>query len=133
MPCSLTFSGPISVVFSKDILYPLIKQSYILSYASGTVYGAIQVPLVKEHIINVNIIFIDNPIKSPILDSLIWKETQMTDMSKYKNVSLTKGTYKILEALSKVLLPDAKLSVAKTIESLANEKARKLNGKVKNK
>ena len=55
----------------------------------------------------------------------------MTDMSKYKNVSLTKETYKILESLSKVLLPDAKLSVAKTIESLANEKERKLNGKVK--
>ena len=52
-------------------------------------------------------------------------------MSKYKNVSLTKETCKILESLSKVLLPDAKLSVAKTIESLANEKARKLNGKVK--
>ena len=55
----------------------------------------------------------------------------MTDMSKYKNVSLTKQTYKILEALSKVLLPDAKLSVAKTIESIANEKAKKLNGKIK--
>ena len=55
----------------------------------------------------------------------------MTDMSKYKNVSLTKQTYKFLEALSKVLLPDAKLSVAKTIESIANEKAKKLNGKIK--
>jgi len=33
--------------------------------------------------------------------------------------------------LSKVLLPDAKLSVAKTIESLANEKARRMNGKIK--
>ena len=53
----------------------------------------------------------------------------MTDMSKYKNVSLTKQTYKTLESLSKVLLPDAKLSVSKTIESLANEKAKKLNGK----
>ena len=55
----------------------------------------------------------------------------MTDMSKYKNVSLSKETYKILESLSKVLLPDAKLSVSKTIESLANEKAKKLNGKFK--
>jgi hypothetical protein len=54
----------------------------------------------------------------------------MTDMSKYKNVSLTKETYKILESLSKVL-PDAKLSISKTIESIANEKAKKLNGKVK--
>ena len=55
----------------------------------------------------------------------------MTDMSKYKNVSLTKETYAILDKLSKVLLPDAKLSVEKTIESLAKEKARKLNGKIK--
>ena len=55
----------------------------------------------------------------------------MTDMSKYKNVSLSKETYAILEKLSKVLLPDAKLSVAKTIETISNQKARKLNGKVK--
>ena len=57
----------------------------------------------------------------------------MTDMNKYKNVSLSKETYAILEKLSMVLLPDAKLSVAKTIEVLSNEKARKLNGKVKSK
>ena len=55
----------------------------------------------------------------------------MTDMSKYKNVSLSKETYAILEKLSKVLLPDAKLSVAKTIQTIANEKVRKLNGKIK--
>ena len=55
----------------------------------------------------------------------------MTDMTKYKNVSLSKETYAILEKLSKVLLPDAKLSVAKTIEAIANEKAKKLNGKLK--
>ena len=57
----------------------------------------------------------------------------MTDMSKYKNVSLTKETYAILEKLSKILLPDAKLSISKTIESIANEKAKKLNGKTKSK
>jgi len=51
----------------------------------------------------------------------------MTDMSKYKNVSLSKETYAILEKLSKVLLPDAKLSVAKTIEVLSNEKVRKIS------
>ena len=55
----------------------------------------------------------------------------MTDMSKYKNVSLSKETYMGLEQLSKVILPDAKLSVAKTIEAIANEKAKKLNGKIK--
>ena len=55
----------------------------------------------------------------------------MTDMSKYKNVSLTKDTYSTLEKLSKMILPSAKLSVAKTIEAIANEKAKKLNGKLK--
>ena len=55
----------------------------------------------------------------------------MTDMSKYKNVSLSKETYRILEQLSKVLLPDAKLSVSKTIEAITNEKAKKLNGNIK--
>ena len=55
----------------------------------------------------------------------------MTDMSKYKNVSLSKETYAILEKLSKILLPDGKLSISKTIEVISNEKVRKLNGKIK--
>ena len=55
----------------------------------------------------------------------------MTDITKYRNVSLQHETYRVLIALSKVLLPDAKLSISKTIESLANEKAKKLNGKIK--
>ena len=55
----------------------------------------------------------------------------MTDITKYRYVSLPHETYKVLIALSKVLLPDAKLSISKTIESLANEKAKKLNGKIK--
>ena len=55
----------------------------------------------------------------------------MTDITKYRNVSLTNETYSTLEKLSKVLLPDAKLSVAKTIEVLSNEKVRKMNGKLK--
>ena len=57
----------------------------------------------------------------------------MTDMTKYKNVSLSKPTSALLEKLSKVILPDGKLSISKTIEVITNEKARKLNGKVKNK
>ena len=55
----------------------------------------------------------------------------MTDMTQYKNVSLSKETYATLDKLSKIILPDAKLSVAKTIEAIANEKAKKLNGKFK--
>ena len=57
----------------------------------------------------------------------------MTDKTKYRNVSLTHEIYKTLIALSKVLLPDAQLSISKTIESIANEKAKKLNGKMKEK
>ena len=55
----------------------------------------------------------------------------MTDMSKYKNVSLSKETYSTLEKLSKVLLPNVKLSISKTIESIANEKVKKLNGRMR--
>ena len=57
----------------------------------------------------------------------------MTDINKYRNVSLTKETYSTLEKLSKVLLPDAKLSISKTVECIANEKAKMLNGKLKEK
>ena len=55
----------------------------------------------------------------------------MTDITKYRNVSLPHETYKTLIALSKVLLPNGKLSISKTIECIANEKAKKLNGKIK--
>ena len=54
----------------------------------------------------------------------------MTDISKYRNVSLTHDTYNTLVRLSKTLLPDAKLSISKTVEALANEKDKKLNGKI---
>jgi|TARA_B110000305_G_scaffold9084_1_gene8877 hypothetical protein len=59
------------------------------------------------------------------------KGSQMTDITKYRNVSLSHETYKTLISLSKVLLPDAKLSISKTIDSLVNEKAKKYNGKLK--
>ena len=55
----------------------------------------------------------------------------MTDISKYRNVSLTHETYNILVRLSKTLLPDAKLSISKTVEALANEKDKRLNGKIR--
>ena len=57
----------------------------------------------------------------------------MTDITRYRNVSLTHDTYNTLIKLSKVLLPDAKLSISKTVEALAHEKDRKLNGKVSTK
>jgi|TARA_R110002020_G_scaffold450769_1_gene664460 hypothetical protein len=56
----------------------------------------------------------------------------MTDITKYRNVSLTHDTYKTLQQLSKVLLDDTKLSISKTIEAIAREKAKKLNGQIQN-
>jgi hypothetical protein len=58
------------------------------------------------------------------------KGKNMTDTTKYRNASLSHSTYKKLELLSKVIDPDVTLSISKTIEKLANEKVRKLNGKV---
>ena len=55
----------------------------------------------------------------------------MTDITKYRNVSLTHQTYNTLVRLSKQLLPHEKLSISKTVGALANEKAEKLNGKIK--
>ena len=57
------------------------------------------------------------------------KGKNMTDTTKYRNVSLSHATYKILDTLSKNLDPDVTLSISKTIEKIANEKVRKLNGK----
>tara|TARA_R100000329_G_scaffold123061_1_gene101643 strand:- start:54 stop:260 length:207 start_codon:yes stop_codon:yes gene_type:complete len=59
------------------------------------------------------------------------KGKNMTDTTKYRNVSLSHATYKILDTLSKNLDPDVNLSISKTIAKLANEKVRKLNGKIK--
>ena len=57
---------------------------------------------------------------------------KMTDITKYRNVSLSKDTYAILIKLSRNLLGNGtKLSISKTIESLANEKIKKINGKSK--
>ena len=55
----------------------------------------------------------------------------MTDITKYRNVSLTHQTYNTLVRLSKQLLPHEKLSISKTVGALSNEKAEKLNGKIR--
>ena len=57
----------------------------------------------------------------------------MTDITKYKNVSLSHKTYDLTDKIRKVIQPDAVLSRSQTINILVNEKARKLNGKVKEK
>jgi len=55
----------------------------------------------------------------------------MTDITKYRNVSLTHKTYNILVRLSKKLLAHEELSISKTVGALAKEKEALLNGKIK--
>ena len=57
----------------------------------------------------------------------------MTDITKYKNVSLSHKTYDLIDKIRKVIQPDTVLSRSQTISILVNEKARKLNGQVKKK
>ena len=56
----------------------------------------------------------------------------MTDISKYKNVSLPKETYNKIDKIRKVIVPEMTLSRSQTITLLVNEKEKKLNGKLKN-
>ena len=56
----------------------------------------------------------------------------MTDVSKYKNVSLSKDTYTKIDKIRRVIQPNTLLSRSQTINILVNEKMEKLNGKVKN-
>jgi hypothetical protein len=55
----------------------------------------------------------------------------MTDITKYKNVSLSHKTYDNIDVLRKKIVPNTILSRSQTINILVNEKVRKLNGKVK--
>ena len=44
----------------------------------------------------------------------------MTDKTKYSNISVSKKTYSSLQKLSKEILPDASLSISKTVTYLVN-------------
>ena len=50
----------------------------------------------------------------------------MTDISKYKNVSLSKDTYTKIDRLRRVIVPNIIISRSQTVNILVNEK---LNGK----
>jgi hypothetical protein len=50
---------------------------------------------------------------------------------KGRNVSLKHADYDLIDKIRKVIVPNAILSRSQTISILVNEKARKLNGKVK--
>jgi len=56
----------------------------------------------------------------------------MTDISKYKNVSLSKDTYNKIDKIRRLIQPDTIMSRSQTINILVNEKVKKLNGKIKN-
>lgn len=56
----------------------------------------------------------------------------MTDISKYKNVSLAKETYQKLDKIRRVIVPNTIISRSQTINILVNEKDKKLNGRGKN-
>ena len=55
----------------------------------------------------------------------------MTDISKYKNVSLPKDTYNKIDKIRKVIVPEMTISRSQTITLLDNEKEKKLNGRLK--
>ena len=55
----------------------------------------------------------------------------MTDISKYKNVSLPKDTYNKIDKIRKVIVPEMTINRSQTITLLVNEKEKKLNGRLK--
>ena len=55
----------------------------------------------------------------------------MTDITKYKNDSLSKETYNKIDKIRKVMIPEMIISRSQTITLLVNEKEKKLNGKLK--
>ena len=54
----------------------------------------------------------------------------MTDFSKYKNITVDNDTYATITKLQTKIAPDVKLSRSQVVKTLANEKARKLNGRL---
>ena len=57
----------------------------------------------------------------------------MTDINKYKSVALSHDSCDKFDKIRKVIVPEVEVSRAKTLDILINEKARKLNGRLRNK
>ena len=57
----------------------------------------------------------------------------MTDISKYKYVALSHESCNKLDKIRRVVVPEVEVSRAKALDILINEKARKLNGRLRNK
>ena len=51
----------------------------------------------------------------------------MTDISKYKNVSLSKDTYAKIDKLRRVITPNTIMSRSQTINILVNKEVKRLN------
>ncbi len=54
----------------------------------------------------------------------------MTDISKYKSVALSHDSSQKLDKIRSVIVPHTKISRAKALDIIINEKVRKLNGKL---
>lgn len=46
----------------------------------------------------------------------------MTDITKYRNISLSHATYSRLDRLSRTITPGIKLSMAKTVEAIVSDR-----------
>ena len=46
----------------------------------------------------------------------------MTDITKYRNISINHATYSKVEKLSRTITPGIKLSMAKTVEALVSDR-----------
>ena len=57
----------------------------------------------------------------------------MTDISKYKNVSLSKDTYTKIDQLRKIIVPNTIISRSQTVNILVNEKLKGKGNKEKEK
>ena len=57
----------------------------------------------------------------------------MTDISRYKNVSLTRDTYQNLDKIRKVITPHIVQSRSGTINILVNKEIQRINGKDRSK
>jgi hypothetical protein len=107
-----------------------MTQSVKLSYIGYISAGGIHVLYILEQTVIINknfILVLDYPIFCIYI--IFNKGRNMTDISKYKNVSLKHVTYNKLKSLSGSIVPGTELSISKTVEVIVNEKAKKLNGK----
>ena len=57
----------------------------------------------------------------------------MTDITKYRNISVSRKVYADLEDISSKKIPGVKLSISKTVETLAAKEKIALSGKLSEK